>query len=118
MKKLLARAVALMLAATAGLSLASSGGPQPTHFITYTDTGLVYVYFAVASVANIPACGAGNRGPDTYRYVFDSTTPAGKSMLAGLIAAHSAGESVWFVGAGSCAVVSTTETLSNFHTAN
>lgn len=118
MKKLLARGAGLVLTAAAGLSLASGGGPQPTHFITYTDTGLVYVYFAVGSVTNVPACGAGNIGPDTYKYVFDSTTPAGKTMLEGLIAAHSAGEGVWFTGTGTCTVVSTTETLSKFHTAN
>ena len=75
----------------------------------------MYVYFDVSSVTNIPACGQGNVG-NTYNYVFDGTTPAGKSMLAGIIAAHEAGEGVWFYGTGDCLVLAGTETLAQIST--
>jgi hypothetical protein len=117
MKKILLTAAVLSLAATAGAATGSHGGPAPTHFITYANTGLVYVYFDATAVTNIPACGQGNLG-NTYNYVFDGTTAAGKSMLAGLIAVHEAGEGVWFSGTGDCGVLAGTETLANFHTQN
>jgi len=117
MKKILSTAAVLSLVATASAATGSHGGPAPTHFITYANTGLVYVYFDITGVTNIPACGQ-NRVGNTYNYVFDGTTPAGKSMLAGLVAAHSVGEGVWFYGTGDCGVLAGTETLASYSTEN
>ena len=62
--------------------------------------GIVYVYFDVGTVTGIPGCVAAQNIGNTYNYVFDSTTPGGKGMLAGLIAAHVVGEGVWPEGTG------------------
>jgi hypothetical protein len=113
MKKVLLGAAVLSLVARA--AMASSGGPALTHFVSFTNTGFVYVYFDATAVTNVPACGAGRLG-STYNYVFDGTTAAGKSMLAGILAAHAAGEGVWFTGTGDCGVVAGNETLAQFHT--
>lgn len=91
MKKLLSRMTLLSLvAATASAATGSHGGPAATHFITYLPTGIVQVWFSVKAVTGIPACVAPANVGDSYSYVFDSTTPGGKGILAGLIAAHSA----------------------------
>jgi hypothetical protein len=113
MKKMLLSATVLSLVASAAMG--SGGGPALTRFISYTNTGFVYVYFDATAVTNVPVCGQGRLG-NTYNYVFDGTTAAGKSMLAGIIAAHAAGEGVWFSGTGDCGVVAGNETLAQFHT--
>jgi hypothetical protein len=113
MKKILLSAPVLSLLASA--VMASNGGPALTHFVSYSSTGMVYVYFDATAVTNVPACGQGRLG-NTYNYVFDGTSAAGKAMLAGIIAAHAAGEGVWFSGTGDCGVVAGNETLAQFHT--
>ena len=116
MRKMLLTAAMMSFVASASAA-GSSGGPTVPKFITYLSSGLVYVYLPIAGVTNIPACGQGNVG-STYDYVFDSTTAAGKSMLAGVIAAHAAGEGLWFYGSGDCGVLAGTETLVHITTQN
>jgi len=118
MKKILSTAAVLSLSMTAGAATGSHGGPAQTHFLTYTPAGIVYVYFDVSAITGIPACVAAQNVGSTYNYVFDSTTPGGKGMLAGLMAAHAAGEGVWVQGSGACDVVAGMETLGQFHTEN
>jgi hypothetical protein len=117
MRKIRLIAATMAFIATATAATGSSGGPTVPKFITYLSSGLVYVYLPIAGVTNIPACGQGNVG-STYDYVFDSTTAAGKSMLAGVIAAHAAGEGLWFYGSGDCGVLAGTETLVHITTEN
>ena len=45
MTKLLSMAAVLSLVTTAGAATGSHGVAAQTHFITYTSTGIVYVYF-------------------------------------------------------------------------
>jgi len=81
----------------------------------YHANGVVWVYFLTSiRSGTVPTC-AGTAGT-YYRLVFDSTTTAGKSMLAGLIAAHASGDAVWPVGTGDCSVDGVDETLSSFST--
>jgi hypothetical protein len=107
--------VAMLVSGPPAAIASSSNGPALPSFITYNNNGVVLVYF-VSSVrtGSIPACATGSG--DYFKLAFDSTTPGGKSMLAGLIAAHSAGEGVWPYGTGDCSVDSATETLLNFVT--
>jgi hypothetical protein len=95
----------------------TSSGPAVPSFLIYQSSGIVFVYFlnSVRS-GTIPTCAA-NLGGTYYRLVFDSTTVGGKTMLAGLIAAHEAGEQVWPDGTGDCGVDSATESLLRFTTA-
>lgn len=47
----------------------------------------------------------------TYRFAFDSTTPAGRSQLALLLTAYAMGKTVLVYGNNSCSVWSDTETM-------
>ena len=93
-----------------------SSGPQFPKWVTSQTNGISYVSFEVTvngqSTRNgtVPACATDNSGP-VYRLAFDSTTTAGKSILATLLAAHEAGESVFFSGTGDCGVQATVESL-------
>jgi len=107
--------VALIASACASLSAQASTptGPAVPSFLTYHANGVVWVYFLTSiRSGTVPAC-AGTAGT-YYRLVFDSTTAAGKAMLAGLIAAHASGDAVWPFGTGDCGVDGVNETLSSF----
>ena len=94
----------------------TTNGPSVPSFLEYQATGIVFVYFlSNVRTGTIPACSTG--AAQFYKLAFDSTTPAGKTMLAGLIAAHAADEGVWPDGTGDCGVDSSTETLLRFTTA-
>jgi hypothetical protein len=116
-KKPLSMTALLSFALTASAA-GSHGGPGPVKFVSYVNTGIVYVYIPVAGVTAVPACGQANVGSTTYDYVIDGTTAAGKSMLAGIIAAQAAGQTVWFYGTGDCTVLAGTETLAMITTSN
>lgn len=98
---------------TRALASTPSGGAVPA-WLTYQANGWVYVYFpnSIRS-GTIPTC-AVNIGGTYYRLVIDTNTAGGKSQLAGLIAAHFAGESVGPWGTGNCNVDGVTESLSYF----
>jgi hypothetical protein len=114
MKKLILSA----MLCTASVTMAStSNGPSVPSFLEYQTNGIVFVYFLSSiRTGTIPACSTG--AAQFYKLAFDSTTAAGKTMLAGLIAAHATGEGVWPDGTGDCGVDSATETLLRFTTAN
>ncbi|WP_116811985.1 hypothetical protein [Steroidobacter cummioxidans] len=63
----------------------------------------------------------GNRttapGCSTYpgRFAVDSTTPSGRSITAGLLAAETAGRNVVIVGTGLCDVYGDSETIAYFY---
>jgi hypothetical protein len=111
--------IALLTIASASALGSSSSSPVSINFIAYANTGIVTVYIGItpgtnAPLTNIPACvAAGNIG-NTYDYVFDSTTAAGKSMLAGLIASQVAGTVIYIYGTGDCSVVAGNESLLRF----
>lgn len=100
-----------------------NSGPLFPKFLASQNNGIAYVYFQATangqSTRNgtVPACATDNGGP-VYRLAFDSTTPAGKSMLAILLAAHEAGENVFFSGTGDCGVLATVESLLSVGTGN
>jgi hypothetical protein len=111
MSKLVLALIALSYAST---SMASSASAAIPSFITYRNDGIVFVYINGTRTGTVPACAIPT---GTYfRYAFNSTTAAGKSLLAGLMAAHAAGEAVWINGTSDCAVFSDTESLLDFHT--
>lgn len=77
------------------------------------ENGTVIVYTS-GSRTNTPSCAL--TYPD--RFAFDSTTAAGKSQWAGILAAFLAGKTVFIGGTGNCAVSGGSETLSYFYIAN
>ena len=117
MKKLWMAAL-LSWAVTAGAATGSHGGPAATHFISYGPSGVVFVWFDVGAVIGPAACVPAANIGNMYAYAFDATTPGGKTMLAGVIAAHSTGVNLWFAGTGACDAAAGFETLGNFHTAD
>jgi hypothetical protein len=111
MKKMTALVIALGMAANAS---ASSIGPALPSFLTYRSDGVAFVYLSGTRTGTIPACASPSG--NYHRFAINSTTPAGKSQLAGLIAAHAAGETIWLTGTGDCGVLGDTESVSEFHT--
>ena len=119
MKRMFPSLVALALASTNALA-SNSTAPVQIAFIAFTNTGIATVYVAItpgtnAPIVNIPSCVSPHNIGNTYDYVFDSTTPAGKSLLAGLTAFKTAGLNIWVTGTGDCGVLSGNETLQAFH---
>jgi hypothetical protein len=120
MKRIISTIVLLTIASASALGAgSSSSSPVTIGFISYASTGIVTVYVGIttgthAPLVNIPACVAPGNIGNTYDYVFDSTTAAGKSLLAGLVASKVAGTVIYIYGTGDCAVVAGNETLSAF----
>jgi hypothetical protein len=118
MKQVFRAILALLALASAGAATASNTTAFVNIlFLNYTASGIAAVFVSITQgtnvpIANIPACVSANNIGNTYDYVFDATTNAGKALLAGLIAAHTAGVSVRLVGTGTCAVQTGNETLS------
>jgi hypothetical protein len=100
-----------------------NSGPLFPKFVTSDNNGIATVYFVgtvngqTTRSGTVPACATDNAG-GFYRLAFDSTTTAGKSMLAILLAAHAAGEGIWFNGTGTCSVLGTIESLQSAQTGN
>jgi hypothetical protein len=97
----------LTMSAPASASTAWQGTLAAPHFM---NDGVVLVYTS-GSRTDIPSCGAGQPG----RFAFDSTTAAGKSQLAGILAAFSMGRQVIIVGTGNCSVYGDSEAISYFY---
>jgi len=114
MKTAILTMLALSYTSMAVASNDNSGALFPK-YVTSQNDGIAYVYFSGTRSGTVPACATDNAGP-VFRLAFDSTTAGGKSMLAILMAAHAAGESVWFNGTGDCTVISTVESLQNVQT--
>lgn len=119
-----ARSVASALL-IASASLASAGAlattvtaPSPPIAIQYNNTGIIYVYFPLSVRSGTPPACATNIGGTLYRLVFDSTTPGGKSMLAGLITSMATGYQLWPLGSGDCGVDNANESLVNIYQFN
>lgn len=82
---------------------ASISPPGTVYGITVATNGIVY--FWQRSVRVQPACSAGMPG----RWVFNSATPGGQSLLALILSANASGKSVIVAGTGTCDVSSDTE---------
>src|SRR5579862_9574819 len=98
-------ALTIVSASTASAAGSRSTSPANILFINYGNTGIVTVYVSITPgtdvpITNIPACVSPNNIGNTYDYVFDATTAAGKTLLAGAIASHTAGINVWITGTG------------------
>jgi hypothetical protein len=116
----------IAFALMSSVALASNdftSGAQFPKFVTSDNNGIATVYFLVTAAngqstrnGTVPACATDNSGT-VYRLAFDSTTAGGKSMLAILIAAHNAGENIFFNGTGTCTVIGTVESLQSVQTA-
>jgi hypothetical protein len=110
----LALAATLLLGSSTTFATSSSGPSVPS-FLDYQNNGIVFVYFLSSiRTGTIPTCSVG--AAQYFKLALNSTTPAGKAMLAGLIAAHAAGEGVWPYGTGDCGIDSATESLLSFTT--
>jgi hypothetical protein len=90
-------------------SVAWHGVLSSPHFM---GNGVVLVYTA-GSRSNIPACGISQPA----RFAVDSTTPSGRSQLAGLLTAFASGKQVVIVGNDTCSVYSDSETINYFYIA-
>jgi hypothetical protein len=97
-----------LLVGSANASVAGQGALANPHFMA---DGVILVYTNGNRTGSIPACGQGQ----PQRFALNSTTAAGKSQLAGLLAAHAAGKEVIIVGTGDCSVYSDSETINYFY---
>ena len=101
--------VPLFLVATAkAYTIAWQGTLSDPHFM---GNGAVLVYTSGSRTGTIPACGV----TQPQRFALDSTTPAGKAQLAGILTAFAAGKPVVIVGTGTCSVFFDSETIEYFH---
>lgn len=90
-------------------SIAWQGDLYNLHFM---GNGTVLVY-TTGSRTTAPSCST-----VVQRFALDSTTPGGKSQLAGLLAANAAGRKVVIVGADNCSVFGDSETIAYFYFAD
>lgn len=97
---------ALVATTTAQSSIAYQGALQDIHFMR---NGAVLVT-TTGNRSTPPACAT-----FAGRFAIDSTTPAGRSQLAGLIAAEASDRTVVIVGAGNCEVYGDSETIDYFY---
>ena len=108
--KLCLRIVACVfgLAATtaAQSSTAWEGALQDIHFM---NNGVVLVT-TTGNRTTPPSCSS-----VAGRFAIDSTTPAGRSQLAGLLAAEAADRQVVIVGTGNCSAYGDSETIDYFY---
>ena len=116
MNKFLASVAALLVASTAAAAGSSTNTPIAISAIDYGNNGIVVVNVQPALVAGKPSCAITN--DPFYHYAFDAKTDPGKVMLAGLIAAHSAGEGLILFGTGDCALAGGLETLGSLRAQN
>jgi hypothetical protein len=83
-----------------GLAPVASAGTADDGLVSniYINTTGVVLFYSDGTRAGLPAC------TSTYsnRFGFDGTTPAGKNLLAALLAAHASGGKVAIVGTNSC----------------
>jgi hypothetical protein len=108
--KLLPRLSAWILAATATTPAHSSTAYEgELHDIHFMSNGVVLVT-TTGSRSTAPTCAT-----VAGRFAFDSTTPAGRSQLAGLIAAEAADRRVVIRGSGACTDYADSETIEYFY---
>jgi hypothetical protein len=100
-------AAILVASAAASAGTAAEGTLAAPHFMS---SGVIIVYTS-GSRTGVPACAT----PQPQRFAFDATTAAGKSQLAGMLTAFTAGKSVIMAGTGTCSVIGDSETLSHFY---
>ena len=84
------------------LSFASGTGPGMLSLVHTINNGVVVFYTNAARTGTVPGCAASTSSGGQNRFAFDSTTPAGKTMFAGLLAAYYAGKQVNIGGTGTC----------------
>ena len=110
MKTLLAILVLSYASASAGATVHYGHGVPLS--VEVPTNGIVYVWFDPSTQVSgsMPTC-ANTHGGGGFPVVFDSTTAGGKSVLATLLAAHAAGEPVWYFGTGDCSLDGTDESL-------
>jgi hypothetical protein len=108
MKKFWTFVATLLIAST---SVAWGGStPTPVAVLSISYGGqFVIVNLPLASVTGMPQCAVTNDGE--YHFAFDVTAVGGNAMLASLIAAQSAGETVVFFGTGTCTLRNGWETI-------
>ena len=92
-------------------STAGSAASGILSFLHFMPSGIVIAYTSGAR-SDVPSCASSQPG----RFALDSTTPAGKVQLAGLLSAYAATKQVVIVGTGACAAWPDTESVSYFHT--
>lgn len=97
---------ALAVTASAQSSTAYEGQLLDLHFM---KNGAVLVT-TTGSRSSAPACAT-----VAGRFALDSTTPGGRSQLAGLIAAEAADRTVVIRGTGTCDVYGDSETIEYFY---
>lgn len=97
---------ALCLAGTAANASYEPGG----HITGYVPQFSGQMFFTTNGPRdNVPGCST-----QPGRWVIDDTTPAGQSLVAGMLTAYGLGKSLTLVGTGDCAVWKDTETVAYF----
>lgn len=95
-----------LITAPAWPSTAYQGTLGSMHFMS---NGTVLVS-TTGNRPNVPSCST-----VVGRFAFNSTTPGGRTLLAGLVAAEAADRYVVIVGTGNCDVYSDSETIEYFY---
>lgn len=86
---------------------ADNGTLYQVHFM---NNGVVIAYIT-GTRTGAPTCAT-----ITNRFAVDATTPAGKVLLAGLLASHATKTPVRIVGTGTCTAWGDTETINYMNT--
>jgi purine nucleoside permease len=110
----------LILATTILLApnaFASGGGPSLVGFLTYRADGVAFFYINGTRTGTKPACATFGSG-SWFRFAIDTNTAGGKAQLAGVLAAHATGESIYVTGTGDCGVYGDTESVLELHAAS
>jgi hypothetical protein len=106
LSSMIAFAIALLATPSAQSSVAWEGTLQDIHFMS---NGVVLVT-TTGSRTTPPSCATVGG-----RFALNSTTDAGRSQLAGLLAAEASDRMVVIVGTGNCGVYSDSETIDYFY---
>jgi hypothetical protein len=112
------RRLAVLSATLAIFSLATQAeaGSVTAGMISKIEMGPLYgelVYIQVTNAAEQPACQTGS-----FNFVFDSGAAGGKQLLAAILAARMAQQTVSLTGMGTCSLSGSTEDLRWFRVEN
>jgi len=101
--------VAISLFASSGSFAAGASGVGSVAKIGGQVTGQATLYFGILPVpVGRAACNTNN----TYQFVFDPATDAGRALYSALLSAKATGKRIRVVGTGSCGYSQPMETVS------
>jgi len=105
----IASIVSLLTLVVSANAYAGSAGAGTLSNLHFMGNGVVILYTSGARTG-VPACAT----TQPNRFAIDGTTAAGKVHLAGVLAAHAAGKTVYIFGTGNCSNFPDTESVNYF----